>query len=31
MVTARRPMAEVNEAVADAQALKGLRTVLLMD
>ena len=31
MVTARRPMAEVNEAVADARALKGLRTVLMMD
>jgi Zn-dependent alcohol dehydrogenase len=31
MVTARRPMSEVNEAVADARALKGLRTVLLMD
>lgn len=31
MVTARRPLAEVNEAVADAEAGKGLRTVLLMD
>ncbi len=28
MVTARRPLAEVNEAVADAAAGKGLRTVL---
>jgi Zn-dependent alcohol dehydrogenase len=31
MVTARRPLAEVNDAVADAEAGKGLRTVLLMD
>ena len=31
MVTARRPLSEVNEAVADAEAGKGLRTVLLMD
>ena len=31
MVTARRPLAEVNEAVADAAAGKGLRTVLIMD
>lgn len=31
MVTSRRPLDEVNEAVADAVAGKGLRTVLLMD
>ena len=31
MVTSRRPLAEVNEAVADAEAGRGLRTVLLMD
>lgn len=31
MVTARRPLDEVNEAVADAEAGRGLRTVLLMD
>lgn len=31
MVTARRPLHEVNEAVTDAQAGRGLRTVLLMD
>lgn len=31
MVTARRPLAEVNEAVADAEAGTGLRTVLLME
>ncbi|MCZ7628588.1 MAG: hypothetical protein M5U19_05815 [Microthrixaceae bacterium] len=31
MVTARRPLDEVNEAVADAVAGRGLRTVLLMD
>lgn len=31
MVTARRPLEEVNEAVADAEAGKGLRTVLVMD
>ena len=31
MVTARRPLSEVNEAVADASAGLGLRTVLMMD
>jgi Zn-dependent alcohol dehydrogenase len=31
MVTARRPLSEVNEAVADAAAGRGLRTVLMMD
>ncbi len=31
MVTARRPLAEVNEAIEDAEAGKGLRTVLLME
>ncbi len=31
MVTNRRPLSEVNEAVADAEAGRGLRTVLLMD
>ncbi|MCP4436986.1 MAG: alcohol dehydrogenase catalytic domain-containing protein [Actinomycetia bacterium] len=31
MVTARRPLAEINDAVADAAAGKGLRTVLMMD
>lgn len=31
MVTARRPLDEVNEAIADAEASRGLRTVLLMD
>ncbi|MFV0316023.1 MAG: alcohol dehydrogenase catalytic domain-containing protein [Microthrixaceae bacterium] len=31
MVTARRPLAEVNEAVASAAGGEGLRTVLLMD
>ncbi|MEZ5239263.1 MAG: Zn-dependent alcohol dehydrogenase [Microthrixaceae bacterium] len=30
MVTARRPLEEVNEAIADAEAAVGLRTVLLM-
>lgn len=31
MVTARLPLAEVNDAVRDAEAGKGLRTVLMMD
>jgi 2-desacetyl-2-hydroxyethyl bacteriochlorophyllide A dehydrogenase len=31
MVTARRPLEEVNEAVADLAAGRGLRTVLLLD
>jgi len=31
MVTSRRPLAEVNEAIADSEAGKGLRTVLMMD
>ncbi len=31
MVTARRPLSEVNEAIADANDAVGLRTVLLMD
>jgi Zn-dependent alcohol dehydrogenase len=31
MVTARRPLVEVNEAVADANDAVGLRTVLVMD
>jgi S-(hydroxymethyl)glutathione dehydrogenase / alcohol dehydrogenase len=30
MVTSRRPLAEVNEAIADAEAGRGLRTVLMM-
>lgn len=31
MVTARRPLEEVNEAIADSEAGRGLRTVLTMD